>query len=149
MSRAKGNRIVRERAIPFYENLGYWTEKVEQVGTYITSQDMFARLYDEGDEFRDTGFDIVALKGKTLILCQVTTNSPKTQKWYKYFAQRHAHEHLRVHVLTWYDRDGFRLQEYMPEDGTINETDLRKSRNADANSVIWYDKETLKERAKL
>lgn len=142
MSRAKGNRTIREKAKPYYEALGFKTDSVELGGRFVKEKDLFARIFEDDDEtYSAKGFDIVAISEECLILIQVATNSPKTQKWYKRFAKKYANERLLVHVFTHYDGDGFRIQNYTP-DGKIIETDLRKSKQPHAvNTFFWFLKD--------
>jgi hypothetical protein len=138
MSRAKGNRTIREKAQPYYEYLGFSITRTESVSRYSKEQDLFANIFDDEDEdYRDTGFDLMGIKTDSVVLVQVATNSPKTQKWYKEFARRYANHVVQVHVFTHYDRDGFRIQNYLP-DGRIEETDYRLSKNKHAKRTIWW-----------
>lgn len=125
MTRKKGNRI-RRKAKSFYENKGYKVDYVEKTGRFIKYKDLFGKLFD--DEHTDKGFDMMCIKDGEVILCQVKTNKPATQAWYKEFAENFASENFRVICWTWYDRDGPRIQEYLP-DRSIEEVDLRKSSN--------------------
>jgi len=123
VSRSKGNRIVREKAIPYYEDLGFdLIDKTEHVGRFRKSQDLFAGKFGEG--YTDQGFDIICLRPKKVVFCQVKTNSPPTQKFYREFAQMFASEEIGVHCYTWYDYKGARIQMYQP-DGSITEIDQR------------------------
>lgn len=123
MSRSKGNRIVREKAIPYYKDLGFpLVDKTEHIGRFRKSQDLFSGQLGEG--YTDQGFDIICLKPEIVVFCQVKSNSPPTQKWYRDFAEMYASDDVRVECYTWYDYKGARIQQYLP-DGTINEIDLR------------------------
>lgn len=138
MSRSKGNRTVNEKAKPYYEGLGFFVDKVEFVSRYSKKQDLLSTIFSEEEEsYSAKGFDIIALREDQLIFVQVCTNSPKTRKWYKEFAIRYANDYLKVHVFTHYDGDGFRIQDYLP-DGSIIETDLRKSKNDSASTIWWF-----------
>jgi hypothetical protein len=122
-NRSKGNRIIREKAVPHYEEQGFIVDRAEQTGRYVKEKDLFSGGLD-GD-YNDTGFDLVAIRSDKIILIQVTTNKPKVQKWYKDFAEKFANDVVEVHVYTWYDRKGPRIQNYQ-KDRTIKEQDLRK-----------------------
>lgn len=138
MSRGKGNRTIREKAKPFYEGFGFVVGKTEAVSRFAKVQDLFSDIFDEdAEEYRDTGFDLLALRPDKVIFVQVTTNNPKTQKFYKEFARRYGSDVVKVHVFTHYDRDGFRIQDYQP-DGTIKEIELRKSKNNETSRSFWW-----------
>lgn len=133
---AKGNRSVK-KAITHEQHHGRIVEKVERGGRFAKSKDLFAGLClnclqdncEEPCKDRFSGFDLISLeKGKVngvIRLIQVKTNTPAVQDGYKKFASLFAGKYLRVFVYTWYDRKGFRIQEYL-KNKTIKETDLRK-----------------------
>lgn len=120
MSRAKGGRT-RRKAEKFFRDQGYIVDRVELSGKFTKSKDLFS-----SDTF--SGFDIVALKPKEFILIQLKTNTPPTQQEYIDFAKKYASSQIKVLCMTWYSRDGWRLQYYF-QNGNIKEIDLRKSKN--------------------
>lgn len=134
MSRAKGNRT-RRKAITYLKENGYIVDVVEKTGRWVSHKDLFAGYciycWTRGDEeccsnFTPfSGFDLIALKGKHTTYVQVKTNTPAAQKEYKTFAKNFASRNVKVWVMTWYDRKGWRIQKYY-SNGTINELDLRK-----------------------
>lgn len=136
MSRNKGNRTVRKRAIPFFKDAGFLVAKVEFISRYSEAQDLFVGSLD-GD-YTDQGFDLICIEQNRILLVQVKTNSPPTQKWYRHFAQKYGGTNLMVFCYTWYDGDGARIQHYN-QDGQITELELRKNRNKDATRVVWYE----------
>lgn len=137
-SRSKGNRTVREKAVPFYEKLGFFVAKVEVGGKFAKEKDLYANIFDDHEEnYTASGFDLICLNEEKVIFVQVTTNSPKTQKWYKAFARMFARRDVEVHVFTHYDNDGFRVQNYLP-DGSIDDTDYRLSKNPHAKRSFWW-----------
>lgn len=132
-NRAKGNRS-RRKAIGYLEGLGYLVETVEKTGRFQKYKDLFAgycfscgyrkkECCDKPDVFE--GFDLIALGHCDTIYVQVKTNTPAVQKHYKLFAQLFAAPWRRILVMTWYDKKGWRIQEYMPT-GEIEVQDLRK-----------------------
>ena len=133
-SRAKGGRT-RRRGEEYWREKLYLVDRVELGGKFTKSKDLFSGICincwrkDEEDCCDDKrlfeGFDIVALNEDEIILIQLKTNTPPTQKIYKEFAIRYASETIKILCMTWYDRKGWRLQWYEP-DGSIVEEDLRK-----------------------
>ena len=111
MSKAKGNRTKR-KCIKYYAGKGWRVQDVENNYKFAIRKDLFDL------------FDLIAIKGRRVMFIQVKTNKPATQKDYKDWAEKHGSENLLTIVWTWYDREGPRIQQYMP-DRTIKETDER------------------------
>ena len=122
MSRAKGNRT-RKKCIDYHEDDGWTVDVVEKTHRFAKEKDLFGGALD--GEYTDRGFDIIALKNNHTRYIQVKTNKPSVRKWYKDFSKKFAGENTQVMVWTWYDRKGWRVQEYLPN-GKILEVDYRK-----------------------
>jgi len=136
LSKTKGRRT-QNKAIEYLQEQGYLVDTVEKTGRFRKYKDLYSSVCvscflsrGEDDCCKNPdpfeGFDIIGIKPDETVYVQIKTNSPATQRTFKKFAKRYAGPHLRVFCYTWYDRDGFRIQEYLPT-GKIKETDLRKS----------------------
>jgi hypothetical protein len=135
-TKKKGQRT-KYKALTYWQDLGYITDTVEQGGRFNKSKDLFSsycsncwQRYDDEtncckNKQRFSGFDIVALKPKEMLLIQLKTNTPSTQAEYIQFAKQFANRYMKVIVQTWYDRKGWRIQ-YYQANGKIREIDLRK-----------------------
>jgi hypothetical protein len=120
--RAKGNRTQR-KVIEYFQDQGWIVDTVEKKGKFVKFKDLFGDALEK--EYRDRGFDIIGVKPNCTMYCQIKTNTPSTQSFYKQFAKRFAGDNVLVCVATWYDHKGLRLQWYNNK-GRIKEVDLRK-----------------------
>ena len=133
MSKAKGRRTVA-KAKEYWESQGYIFDECELSGRFRKSKDLYSGLctkcwkWNENcnhpDKYIFEGFDAIAMNGKRLLLLQIKTNSPATQLNYKRFAKKFGNRYIRVVVMTWYDRQNWRIQTYC-KNGSIIEKDLR------------------------
>lgn len=113
MSKRKGNATQR-RAIKYLEEQGYEVAKCELGGKFNKEKDLFGL------------FDLVALKeGEFPVFVQVKTNKPMKRELLVNFSYKY--QYLTCVCITWYDRDGWRIQTYFQ--GNLSEKDLRKSKN--------------------
>lgn len=134
-TKKKGART-RYKALEYWQSKGYLVDTVEQGGRFNKSKDLFSRyctncwnVYNEDPPCckknnRFSGFDIVALNKKEILVIQLKTNTPASQEEYKQFAMRFANRKLKIVCMTWYDRKGWRIQ-YYQQNGKVKEEDLR------------------------
>lgn len=132
-SKAKGRRTLND-VKEWFEQEGYIVDESEQGGRFRKYRDLYAgyclNCWKRDDECckdpdRFGGFDLVALKGKHVVLCQVKTNTPAPQAPYKAFAKQFASRNIKIWVITKYDYQGLRIQKYY-SNGQIKELDLRE-----------------------
>lgn len=109
-TKAKGYRTVR-RTREYLENEGYITDTVEKTGKFVKVKDLFGL------------FDVLGVHPKYgVVFVQCKTNRPATKKPLQNFCDKY---NVDVSCFTWYDRKGFLIQNYMPNE-KINRIDLRK-----------------------
>ena len=70
-------------------------------------------------------FDLIGLRRNQILLVQVKTNRPATQKPYIDFAKAYAGSNLSIQMLTWYDHKDFVLQKFYST-GRVSTEDFRK-----------------------
>lgn len=115
-TKQKGYRTV-QKAITHYQEQGWLVDKVEKTGKFIVEKDLFSSECD--------GFDLIGIKKNCVLLIQVKTNYPPTQKSYKTFANKYAGDNLLVQAYTWYDSKGAVIHSFLPKNKVYKE-DLRK-----------------------
>lgn len=133
MSKAKGRRT-EKKAIDYLVENGHIVDKVELGGRFRVFKDFMSgyclTCWQRQDDCCDDpqpfeGFDLVSVKMRVVYFLQIKTNQPVTQKNYKKFATKFASEHLKIQCMTWYDRRGWVIHDFLPN-GKVKRIDLRK-----------------------
>lgn len=132
-SRAKGRRSLNDVIDWFIDN-GYIVDESEQGGKFRKYKDLYAgyclNCHKREDDCCDnphrfSGFDLVALKGKHVVLCQVKTNRKPNLSEYSKFAKKYASRNIKIWSITKFDYKGLVIDKFY-SDGQIKTIDLRK-----------------------
>jgi len=105
----KGVRNKR-RVRKFYEEKGWAVADVEDMSKY-----------GKTDKFGVA--DLIIIDDGTVRLVQVKSNTPETQGVMQRVADKLG---VPTVCATWYDRDGLRLQEYVPSSSDVPFSDIKK-----------------------
>ncbi len=100
-SRAKGTRTFN-KVKAYLQSQGYRVANVERTSRHIKEKDAFGIL------------DGIAIKGKTWIMFQSTTNRPHVHYKMQEFANMHGSEHVWINQYVWIDYKGLDEYSYYP-----------------------------------
>ena len=99
--RQKGNRV-QLKLINYLKSQSWLVSKAEVGGKFVKEKDMFGL------------FDLVCIKPCTILLVQVTCNTPHTHRKYQEFSNKYANESIWIEQYVWIDYKGFKRYIYYP-----------------------------------
>lgn len=73
---------------------------IERFGRFIKEKDAFGL------------FDLLAVKGRSMALIQVTSNNPHVHRNFQEWAKEHASDNVKVLQVVFKDRAGHKVYEY-------------------------------------